>query len=52
MAAPLAHFLETEFLECFNGLATGNNRLPWCHALSSRVAMIGGSISVGRDWSS
>jgi hypothetical protein len=29
-------------------LAAGNDRQPLCHALSSRVAMIGGSISVGR----
>jgi hypothetical protein len=33
-------------------LAAGNDRQPLCHALSSSVAMIGGSISVGRSWSS
>ena len=47
VAAALADFGEAELLEGGDCLATGYDRQPWIQALSSRVAMIGGSISVG-----
>lgn len=45
-------FSEAELLEGPSRLATGDDRQPFGQALSSRVEMIGASISVGRGWSS
>ena len=52
VASALAHLFEAELPEGLDGLAAGDDRQPLGQALSSRVEMIGASISVGRGWSS
>lgn len=48
----LTHLFKAELPEGFDCLAAGDDRQPLGQALSSRVEMIGASISVGRGWSS
>ena len=47
VAATLTDLFETEATECLDGLLARYDRQALAQALSSRVAMIGGSISVG-----
>lgn len=52
VAAALTDLFEAEAIERLDGLLARYDRQALAQALSSRVAMIGGSISVGRGWSS
>ena len=52
VAATLTDLFEAEATERLDGLLARYDRQALAQALSSRVAMIGGSISVGRGWSS
>lgn len=52
VASALTDSSKAELAERSDRLLPREDRQPVAHALSSSVAMIGGSISVGRGWSS
>jgi hypothetical protein len=52
VAPSLAHLTEAQLAERLDCLLPGADGQPIRHALSSRVVMIGGSISAGRGSSS